>query len=222
MEITYLGHASFKLKNKNGVVIVDPFAAESTGLRWGKQAADIVTISHAHADHSAWQNVSGTAQREKPFVIREAGEYEVGGISVFGVESWHDKEEGALRGLNIIFTVLMDGVNICHLGDLAHPLTDEQVARIGEVDVLMSPVGGKFSLNPKEAIEVMNRLEPKYFIPMHYRTAAHNENNFGELEPLSDFLNEYGIAPTPVKKLEVVKERLPEEMEVVIFEQSNG
>ncbi len=218
MEITYLGHACFKLKNKNGSVIMDPYDDATTGLSMGKQSADIITVSHAHADHSAWQKIGTTAQREKPFVIKEAGEYEVGGISVFGVESWHDKEEGALRGLNIIYTVLMDGVNVCHLGDLAHNLTDEQVTRIGEVDVLMAPVGGRFSLNPKEAIEVMNRLEPKYFIPMHYRTPMHNMDNFGELEPLSDFLNEYGIAPTPVKKLEVNKERLPDEMEVIVFE----
>lgn len=218
MEITYLGHASFKLKNKNGVVIMDPYDEATTGLTLGKQSADIVTVSHAHPDHSAWQKINTNGKREKPFIIKEAGEYEVGGISVFGVESWHDKEEGALKGANIIYTVLMDGVNVCHLGDLAHPLTDEQVARIGEVDVLMAPVGGRFSLNPKEAIEVMNRLEPKYFIPMHYRTAMHNLDVFGELEPLSNFLNEYGIAPTPVKKLEVAKDRLPEEMEVVVFE----
>lgn len=218
MEITYLGHAAFKLKNKNGVVIMDPFDDAVTGLTLGKQSADIVTVSHEHADHSAWQKIGGTSQHEKPFIITEAGEYEVGGISVFGVESWHDKEEGTLRGGNLIYTVLMDGVNVCHLGDLAHELTDEQVSRIGEVDVLMAPVGGRFSLNAREAIEVMNRLEPKYFIPMHYRTPAHNPDNFGELAPLSSFLNEYGIAPTPVKKLDVTKERLPEEMEVVVFE----
>lgn len=218
MEITYLGHAAFKLKNKNGVVIMDPYDDAVTGLVLGKQSADIVTVSHAHPDHSNWQKISANGQKEKPFIIKEAGEYEVGGISVFGVESWHDKEEGAIKGENIIYTVLMDGVNVCHLGDLAHPLTDEQVARIGEVDVLMAPVGGRFSLNPKEAIEVMNRLEPKYFIPMHYRTALHNPEFFSELEPLSNFLNEYGIAPTPVKKLEVTKDSFPEEMEVVVFE----
>lgn len=218
MEITYLGHAAFKLKNKNGVVIMDPYDDATTGLVLGKQSADIVTVSHSHPDHSAWQKINATTQREKPFIIKEAGEYEVGGISVFGVESWHDKEEGAIKGPNIIYTVLMDGVNVCHLGDLAHPLSDEQVARIGEVDVLMAPVGGRFSLDPKEAIEIMNRLEPKYFIPMHYRTGAHNPEFFSELKPLTDFLNEYGIAPTPVKKLEVAKDRLPEEMEVVIFE----
>ena len=218
MEITYLGHAAFRLKNKNGVVIMDPYDDEMTGLVLGKQSADIVTVSHVHADHSAASRIKGTNQHEEPFVIKEAGEYEVGGISVFGVESWHDDKEGTLRGPNLIFTVLMDGVNVCHLGDLGQTLTDEQVTRIGEVDVLMAPVGGHFSLSPKEAIETMNRLEPKYFIPMHYRTPAHNLENFGELKTLNDFLNEYGIAPTPVKKLEVTKDKLPEETEIVIFE----
>ncbi len=217
MEITYLGHSAFKLKNKNGIVIMDPYEDELTGLVLGKQTADVVTVSHDHPDHNAVARVKGTQPDKKPFIIDKAGEYEVGGISVFGVESWHDKENGAKRGPNIIFTVLMDGVNVCHLGDLGHVLTEEQINRIGEADVLMAQVGESF-LSIKEVIEVMNQLEPKYFLPMHFRTPATNLDHFSHLSPLNNFLNEYGIAPNPVKKLEVVKDRLPEETEVIIFE----
>jgi len=151
-------------------------------------------------------------------VINVAGEYETGGISVFGVESWHDDKEGVLRGANLIFTVLMDGVSICHLGDLGHKLTDEQVGRIGEVDVLLCPVGGYYTIDAKTAVEVMNQLEPKIFIPMHYRTPLHHANQFADVAPIESFFNEYGIAPQPIKKLDVQKARLPEETEIVVLE----
>ncbi len=218
MELTYLGHASFKLKNKDGIVIMDPFDEVTTGLTLGKHSADIITVSHSHPDHSATSKITPADRRDKPFLIDQAGEYELGGISVFGVEAYHDKVEGAERGPNLIYTILMDGVNICHLGDLAHPLTEEQLARIGEVDVLLCPVGGYHALDPKEALAILNQLEPKYFIPMHYNTPLLNQEKFASLHPVTDFLNEYGVAPTPIKKLSLTKDSLPDETEIVIFE----
>ena len=216
MEITYLGHSAFKLKNKLGAVVMDPYD-ENTGWTLPKQTADIVTVSHDHGDHSAIDRVK-TAAGETPMIISVAGDYEARGISVFGVESWHDDKEGAIRGNNLIFTVLMDGVSVCHLGDLGHKLTDEQVARIGEVDVLLCPVGGYYTLDAKGAVAVMEQLEPKIFIPMHYRTPLHNANTFADVAPIESFFNEYGIAPAPIKKLEVQKARLPEETEIVVLD----
>jgi L-ascorbate metabolism protein UlaG (beta-lactamase superfamily) len=217
MEITYLGHSCFKLKNKQGIVIMDPYG-EKTGPILGKQSADIVTVSHGHDDHNATGRIGGMQPGEKPRVIVAPGEYEMKGISVFGVEAAHDGQGGAERGKVTIFTVLMDGVSVCHLGDLGHKLSEEQINRIGEVDVLLCPVGGHFTLDAKLAIEVMNQLEPKIFVPMHYRTPAHNVEIFGEIAELSVFNNEYGVAPQPVKKLEVGRGRLPEETEIVVFE----
>lgn len=216
MEITYLGHSCFKLKNKLGSVVMDPYD-ENTGWTLPKQTADIVTVSHDHGDHNAVTRVR-TADGGEPMVFNVPGEYETKGISVFGVESWHDDKEGVLRGPNIIFTVLMDGVSVCHLGDLGHKLTEEQIGRIGEVDVLLCPVGGHFTIDAKLAVEVMNQLEPKYFVPMHYKTPLHNEDSFAEIKPIENFFNEYGIAPAPVKKLEVQKARLPEETEIVVLD----
>lgn len=216
MEITYLGHSCFKLKNKLGTVIMDPYD-ESVGLVLGKQTADVVTISHDHNDHNAYSRIK-TASDEEPMVIRVPGDYETRGISVFGTEAWHDDKEGAVRGPNTIFTVLMDGVSVCHLGDLGHKLTESQLGQIGEVDVLLCPVGGHFTIDAKLAVEVMNQLEPKYFIPMHYRTPLHSQEAFGQIAPIESFFNEYGIAPQPVKKLEVQKVRLPEETEIVVLE----
>jgi len=218
MQITYEGHSCFKLKGKQGTVVMDPFS-EEIGLPLGRMTADIVTISHHHFDHNNLEKVKGSEGRGEagPLVIDAAGAYESGGVSVFGVRTWHDAAEGADRGANIVFTVYIDGLNVCHLGDLGQVLTPEQVAEIGEIDVLMMPVGGTFTIGPKEAIEVAKMLNPAFVIPMHYRTPLHKVENFGDLVTLEAFLNEYGMAPEAVAKLDVDKARLPEETELVVM-----
>lgn len=216
MEITYLGHSSFKLKGKNGTVITDPYD-DKIGFSMPTVSADIVTSSHQHHDHNAVQKVNGTARRKQPFVVSFPGEYEVEGISVFGLTSYHDEEKGAKRGLNTIFTIFIDEITVCHLGDLGHELTASQIEEIGSVDVLLCPVGGGFTIDPKTAVKVIYQLEPSYVIPMHYRTAKHGEG-FEEVKELAEFLKEYGMSPVAVPKLNVEKSRLPEETELVVLE----
>lgn len=216
MDITYYGHSCFKLSGKAGTVVTDPFG-EYVGLPVPKLSADVVTVSHQHPDHNASTKIGGTTRREKPFLIVESGEYEVGGISVFGVVTYHDTVQGAERGRNIVFTILIDGVSVCHLGDLGHEMTPEQLSAIGEVDVVLCPVGGVYTIDPQLAVKTINTLEPSYVIPMHYRTPAHDPKVFGDLKTLQDFLQEYGASPEPVTKLSVEKSRLPEETELVVF-----
>ena len=218
MQIIYHGHSCFKLKGKLGTVLMDPYADE-IGLTMPKESADIVVISHDHFDHNDLVKISGTAKHPQPLIVNHAGAYEAGGISVFGVQSWHDENEGADRGKNVIFTVFMDGLNVCHLGDLGAVPTPEMVSEIGEVDVLLVPVGGHFTLLTYEKVmETVQLFNPMIFIPMHYKTPLHKEANFGDLKTLEKFLNEYGVAPKPITKLEVEKGRLPEEMELVVLE----
>jgi L-ascorbate metabolism protein UlaG (beta-lactamase superfamily) len=217
MEITYLGHSCFRLKGKLGTVITDPYA-KYTGMSLPNVSADLVTVSHQHPDHNEIGQVQGTARRPKPFIISEPGEYEVGGISVFGMSTYHDAQEGKERGINNVFTIFIDEVLVCHLGDLGHELTSDQLAAIGQVDVLLCPVGGHFTIDPEQAMKVINALEPSYVIPMHFKTDKHSEH-FGELKTLEDFLKVYGVSPAPVKKLSVEKGRLPEETELVVLEQ---
>lgn len=217
MEITYLGHSSFKLKNKKVTVIIDPYGKEM-GLNLGRQTADIVVSTHKHKSHSAIERVEGLELGLKPMIIDKPGEYEAKGVSFFVIEAFHDDKKGEERGDNLIVVILMDGINICHMGDLGAPLDEEQIGRIGEIEVLMCPVGGDDTIDAKGAIAVMNSLEPKIFIPMHYQTMNHNMEKYGKLARLDNFNNEYGIAPTPVKKLEISKDRLPIETEVVVFE----
>lgn len=214
MDITYLGHSCFKLKGSAGTVVMDPYL-DYVGFSMPSVTADVVTVSHQHKDHNAVQNVKTTARREKPFLIDKPGEYEVADISVFGVPTWHDANQGVERGQNSIFTVVIDTVSVCHLGDLGHELAEEQIAKIGSVDVLLCPVGGVLTINPLQAIKIIQSLDPKIVVPMHFKTAQHDQAVFGELNTLDDFLKEYGLSPTPIDKLSVDKNRLPEETEIV-------
>jgi len=216
MEITYLGHSSFKLKGNSGTVITDPFDSY-IGFNLPSSSADIITVSHDHKDHNNIKPVNGTARRNKPFIVDHPGEYEVGGISVFGVKTDHDANGGVERGTNTVYSILIDNVKVCHLGDLGHELTQEQLTEIGTVDVLLCPVGGVFTIDSKTAVKTIQALEPSYVIPMHYKTSKHNTDVFGELTTLEEFLKEYGAEVTPEAKLSATKERLPEETELVVL-----
>lgn len=217
MDITYLGHASFKLRGKKGSVVCDPFDA-AVGFPLPRVSSDIVTVSHDHHDHNNVSSVSGTARREAPFVIKAPGEYEVSGISIFATRTFHDNQKGAERGLNNVFVIHIDEIAIAHLGDLGHELSDSQVEEIGEVEVLLVPVGGVYTIGPKEAVKVINQLQPSVVAPMHYKTSRHNQSVFGKLEPVEAFLSESGYDQAQrVKKLTLTKASLPEELEVVVL-----
>lgn len=219
MEISYFGHACFKLKGSEGTVITDPYGAY-VGFTLPSTSADVITVSHDHPDHNAVGQVRGTARRDKPFLITKPGEYEVGGISVFGVKTFHDAHQGSERGVNNVFTILLDNVRVCHLGDLGHELTTEQISEIGEIDVLLCPVGGVFTIDPQQAVKTIHALEPSYVIPMHFKTPSHDPKVFGDLSTMEDFLKEYGTEVTPEAKATVTKDRLPEETELVVLVQS--
>lgn len=218
MTITYHGHSCFKLKGKRGTAVTDPFG-EYVGFSPPSLSADIVTVSHHHPDHDATSKVTGTARRSKPFIIDAAGEYEIGGISVFGVPAFHDNSQGTERGRNTIYTILIDDIRVCHLGDLGHELTEELIDGIGEIDVLMVPVGGVFTLDPTQAVQAIRALEPSIVIPMHFKTEMHKPDLFGELKTLADFLKEYGAEVQPIDKLELDEATLPEEREIVVLNQ---
>ena len=165
MKIKYLAHAAFLITSESGVkIITDPYTAGG-GKKHGeiKESADVVTISHEHGDHNNAGAVKG-----KPQVLREGGT--VGGIKFKAVPAAHDDKGGNQRGRNTVFCFGVDGVNVCHCGDLGHELSAEQVKAIGGVDVLMIPVGGFFTIDVKTATKVGEQLKPKVIIPMHYKT----------------------------------------------------
>lgn len=222
MTITYHGHSTFKIKGKNGTVVLDPFESSAVGFSLPTLSADVVTASHQHADHNAVAAIAGTSRRERPFVIDTAGEYEVAGISVFGTKLFHDQAKGAERGQTIAFTVLLDTIKVCHLGDLGHELAVEDAEAIGNIDVLLCPIGGLVTIDPTQAVKVIRNLEPSIVIPMHYRSDLHQGETPSKLKTLADFTREYGQDVTPIRKLELDRGTLPEETELVILEPMLG
>ena len=166
MKVKWLGHACFLLTSEGGLrIITDPYTPGVYGLDYAppSERADIVTVSHDHADHNNVAAVKGSPQ-----VVKGSGIQEVKGIQFSGVATAHDPSGGKERGPNTIFTFTLDGVTVCHLGDLGHSLDDQTVAEIGPVDVLLIPVGGNFTVDAIIASEVCERLKPKVCIPMHF------------------------------------------------------
>jgi len=212
MMISYLGQSCFKLQDKLGpegvTLVTDPFGKE-LGLKIPNFEADIVTVSHQHADH----NNTG-ALRANPFIIDTPGEYDIKSVMVQGIESFHDTKSGAERGKNIIYRIEMDDLTLVHLGDLGHALTDAQLDQLDKVDVLFIPVGGKYTIDAKLAVEVIGQLEPRVVIPMHYKLPGSK----AELDSVEKFVKELGVTPKREEKLKIAKKDLPVEgMELFIL-----
>ena len=218
MQITYHGQSCFKIKGKQGVVVCDPFDEKVVGIPLARLSADMVTVSHNHPDHNAISKVKGSSKRENPFIVDFPGEYEVGGISVFGFKTYHDQSNGEEKGQNIVFKILMDELSVCHLGDLGHQLSEEQLKAIGSVDILLLPVGGPSSLMNGEAVKVAQAINPSIMIPMHYKTAEYPTDS--KLYDLDQFIQSYGTSVEPEDKLTIEKDRLPEEMQLVVLSRS--
>lgn len=215
MDIYWGGQALFRLKGKNATVVIDPYDPEFTGLKLPKElSADVVLSSHEHGDHNN-TGVVKNATGENPPVFKEPGEYEVAGVVITGISSFHDDANGSERGKNTIFNIMIDGLNILHLGDLGQSkLTEEQLTQIGDVDILLVPVGSIFTIDGKAAAGIVSQLEPKIIIPIHYKTPGLKF----ELEGVEGFLKEMGaenIVSQP--KLSISKEKLPEEPMVVLL-----
>ncbi len=165
MKIRYLGHSCFEITSKTGKKwITDPYTGVGYELPTGLNA-DVVTLSHGHFDHNYVQAVSTKV------VVNEVGEYAVGGFQVQGISSYHDEKQGTLRGNNIIFKMILDGLTLCHMGDIGELCNEELAKRIGKVDVLLIPVGGTYTVDGAGAMEYVCRLQPKLVIPMHYKPA---------------------------------------------------
>lgn len=218
MEISYLGHSCFEIKDRRGqgglmTVVTDPFDAKMVGMPFKKQVnADLVLISHGHGDHNFTEVISG-----EPYVVCGPGEYEVKEVKIFGVGSFHDDKNGTERGKNTIYSFEIDGVRLCHLGDLGTSLTDSQVEQIGKVDILFIPVGGTYTIDPKKAVEVATALEPLIVIPMHYKASGMSKA-FDELHGVEDFVREFGKTQKNETVLKITKDKLPLELEVVVLE----
>ena len=204
-----MGHSCFRIKGSQVTIITDPYPPD-LGYSLGKPVAGIVTVSHQHPSHNYTQAVDG-----EPKPVTGPGEYEIGGVLIIGVPTFHDDEKGSIRGKNTAYLMEIDGVSVCHLGDLGHVLTTEQAEEIGHVDVLMLPVGGVSTIDAAIAAEVIRQLEPQAVLPMHYKTPAISR----QLHPVENFFKEMGIEKMEARsKLSVSKSSLPVNTQVFLLE----
>jgi L-ascorbate metabolism protein UlaG (beta-lactamase superfamily) len=215
MKIKWYGHAAFLITSDQGVkIITDPYEPGAFGgqLSYGKikDQADIALTSHDHADHNDTKSLPGSPQ-----VVKGSGSKVVKGISFKGIPTYHDSSKGSDRGTNTVFTFSVDGIRICHLGDLGHILSEKELSEIGSVDLLLIPVGGYFTIDPKEATRVAEQIQPKVLIPMHFKT----EKCGFPIVSVEDFLKGKWKTRRP-KAIEVAFEKstLPQQMEIVVLE----
>ena len=215
MKIKWYGHAAFLITSDQGTkIIIDPYEPGAFGgqLSYGKikDQVDIVLTSHDHADHNYTQDLPGTPQ-----VVKGSGSKTIKGISMKGISTYHDPSKGSERGSNTIFTLKMDNIQLCHLGDLGHLLSDKELAEIGPVDILLIPVGGFFTIDPKEATRVAEQIKPKILIPMHFKT---QKCEF-PIAPVEDFLKGKTNTKRPkASEASFDKATLPQQMEIVLLE----
>ena len=211
MKIKFLGHATFVITSDAGIrIITDPYET-SPDLTYGEitESADIVTVSHGHFDHGNVAAVKGN-----PEVVRRAGRTKAKGIEVKGIASYHDNAKGRLRGSNIIFCFELDGVRVCHLGDLGHLLEGKQVEEVGTVDILLIPVGGYYTIDAKAATQVCSQLKPRVIIPMHYKT----EKGLPEIAGVDEFLRgKANVTRQDSSEVEFEQGELPATSQIIVL-----
>jgi len=190
MRVEWYGQSAFALDGAEASVFIDPFGdmsplAEGRGIQFDYPAiegvtADVLLVTHEHLDHNGVEAVGG-----EPTVLRStAGRLESPIGEVLAIASEHDGAAGTERGPNTIFVFTLDGVRVAHFGDLGQAeLREEQAAALGEVDLVFLPVGGGPTLDAAQARAIVDRLRPRWVVPMHYRT-----ERIGFLEPADAFL----------------------------------
>lgn len=180
MKISWLGHSAFKLTESTGTTIVtDPYHPSSVGYSMKNVAADAVTISHQHDDHNCLNNITS-----EPEIFNTIGSFEYKGVHISSIKSYHDSSKGKKRGENLIFKFRMDGVELCHLGDIGEECSPLIAEAIGSVNVLLIPVGGNYTINAQQAYEYVDLLMPDIVIPMHY----HTDNCKIDIDDLDEFV----------------------------------
>lgn len=210
MEIIWHGHAHFRIRGREGIVVTDPTLRKGNGSA-PRTTADVVTISHDHPGHSQAGVVGG-----QPKVLTGPGEYEVKGINIVGIPTFHDAERGKKRGKNTAYLINLDELVVCHLGDLGQIPTAEQVDQIGDnVDVLLVPVGGGGTIDAAQAVEVISLIDPRVVIPMHYQVGELDP----QLDPVDRFLREMGVVDAEAQpRVSITRSGLPEATEVMVLQ----
>lgn len=218
MIIRWLGHSCFRITSYGGkTLLTDPYdsGAYRGTLNYAPldEAPDVVTVSHRHADHGNTAILKGS-----PVIVESREARVVDGFNIRGIATYHDDRDGDLRGDNTVFRIIVDDVAVCHLGDLGQELSQARVEQIGEVDVLLVPVGGYFTIDAGQATRVMEQLHPSITIPMHFR----NDECLFDIETVEPFLAGKPDVDRPgASEVEVTKENLPASPKIIVLEPFN-
>jgi L-ascorbate metabolism protein UlaG (beta-lactamase superfamily) len=213
MEITYFGLNSIRLRGRDATVLIDPYDPK-LGLAPVRLNVSIVVLTHDDSSHFSFQGLGNDYQP-----VKGAGEFELKGVALHGIQTFHDAKQGAERGKNFVYVIEIDDLRVCHLGHLGHVLTEDQLDAIGsKIDVLCVPVGGGTHLGSAQATETVNQIEPKYVIPISYRLQGLGA--VGEkLEPVDKFAKEMGTPEvTPQPKLQLTGASTMEETKLIVLE----
>lgn len=217
MKIRWYGHSAFRITTTDGVnIIIDPYESGGLGgsISYGpiEDAADIVLVSHGHGDHNYTGGIKG------PYTdIRSEGFYDVRGVRITAIPTFHDLSGGRERGQNLVFVIeaTADGLKVVHLGDLGHPLDQDAVDRIGKTEVLLLPVGGFFTIDAEATSRVMNDIKPLMTIPMHFKT----EKIDFPIAGVDEFIRgKERVTRLTGSEVEVTKARLPKEPEIFVLQ----
>ena len=209
LQIRWHGHACWEITN-DVTLVTDPHDGKSIGIPAPNVVGDIILVSHDHYDHNSVKSV----EKEDSKVVTDERKRNISNIEIFGINSFHDEDMGAKRGSNIIYKFTIDGIKFCHLGDLGHNLDEEVVQKIGDVDILFVPIGGTFTVDDKQAWDVINKIKPRIIVPMHYKIGGLSLPIAG-IDPFLE-KNRYKILKVG-NEIDIEKEDLPEEPEVWTF-----
>ncbi len=210
MQVKWLGHAAFLFVSKSGVrVITDPYTV-TDGIKYQEitEPADIVTVSHGHYDHN-----NSAAMPGKPVILTDSGTAR--GLEFLAVKAFHDESKGSQRGTDTIFCFSIDGIKICHLGDLGQLLSNAQLKEIGNVDVLCCPVGGYYTIDAAKASKIYEIIKPKVFIPMHFKTAGSSELPIVGAEEFTR--NKKNVVDTGKTSIELEAGNLPRDSQIFVL-----
>ena len=207
MKVSWLGHASFIIESGGKKLISDPFD-EKLGYPVYEEEVDIATVSHEHWDHNATSILKGN-----PVVVKGTGEFKINGFTIIGFPTYHDKSRGKNRGSNTVYKICAEGINLLHMGDLGHILSPEQYLGLGQVDLLLLPVGGVYTIDADEAYQIVQAINPAIVIPMHFNT-PHLSFELASLEQFASKFDQVVKQPF----LEITANSLPEQAEIIVLD----
>jgi len=209
LQIRWHGHACFEITN-DLTLVTDPHDGKSIGIPAPTVSGDIILVSHDHYDHNSVKSV----EKESSKVVTDGRKRNISNIEIFGVDSFHDEAKGAKRGNNLMYKFKIDDIKFCHLGDLGHDLEDDVVKEIGDVDILFVPIGGTFTVDDKQAWNVINKIRPRIVVPMHYKIGGLSLPIAG-IDPFLDQSKHKVIHVG--NEIDIEKDDLPKEPEIWTF-----